>query len=136
MTNWMVLALPAALLLALPSAAAAQLDGSKVMVCGWTESFDCDADMNCTSGEASDIDVPELIRIDVTKKTITSLTTDRRGEETQIERVKTVGNRLILQGVEGARGWSLVVDSDDGSAALSAAGDEVAFVVFGECSLP
>ncbi len=40
---------------------------------------------------------------------------------------------LILQGVEDGKGWSMVITEANGKMALTAAGDQEAFVIFGAC---
>ena len=56
------------------------------------------------------------------------------------ERVEHIENKLVLQGIdEGIEGvedglaWSLTISKENGRAVLSAAGDGVAYVVFGLC---
>ena len=57
------------------------------------------------------------------------------------ERSSTFGDpvhdsgELILQGVENGLGWSLMINESDGQMTLTAAGDRLAFVVFGACTL-
>ena len=57
-----------------------------------------------------------------------------------IHRVAFVENKTVLQGIdEGVEGvedglaWSLTISKKNGSAVLSASGNGVAYVVFGEC---
>ena len=40
---------------------------------------------------------------------------------------------LVLQGVDGGRGWSLVIRQDNGHMTLSVADNHTGFVVFGSC---
>ena len=41
---------------------------------------------------------------------------------------------LVLQGIENGLGWSLMINESDGQMTLTAAGDRLAFVVFGACT--
>jgi hypothetical protein len=61
---------------------------------------------------------------------------------TAIERSEHLDGKLILQGadegIEDVRdglAWSMVIDETSGKMLLSAAGDGVAFAVFGACTL-
>ena len=58
----------------------------------------------------------------------------------RIQRIEHIENKLILQGVEqgvdgvnDGLGWSMAISKDTGKIILSAAGDGVAYVVFGTC---
>ena len=58
----------------------------------------------------------------------------------RIERVEHIENKLILQGVEegvenvdDGLAWSMAISKKTGKVVLSAAGDGVAYVVFGTC---
>ena len=61
---------------------------------------------------------------------------ERRGEATKIQRIEKPEGRVILQGVEGGRGWSLNLSQETGNIVMTVAGDGSGFVVFGECTLP
>ena len=56
--------------------------------------------------------------------------------------METLDNKLFLQGaddgIEGVRdglAWSIAISEDTGRLVLSASGDNVAFVIFGACTL-
>ena len=59
-----------------------------------------------------------------------------RDQTTQIEKVSKIDGRVIVQGVEAGRGWSLLLDPETGHTILTVSGDDVAFIVFGECTRP
>ncbi len=42
--------------------------------------------------------------------------------------------KLILQGVQLGLGWSMVITQESGTMALTAAGEQVVFVIFGACT--
>jgi hypothetical protein len=47
---------------------------------------------------------------------------------------KRENGKLILQGIEDGRGWSLVIVEETGKMSATIAGDQVGFVVFGNCT--
>jgi hypothetical protein len=42
--------------------------------------------------------------------------------------------RLILQGTQTGKGWSMVITEATGKMTLTASGEEVGFIVFGACT--
>jgi len=60
----------------------------------------------------------------------------------KIDRVEHIENKLILQGVEegvenidDGLAWSITISKKTGRAILSASGDNIAYVLFGTCTL-
>jgi hypothetical protein len=45
-----------------------------------------------------------------------------------------IDGKLILQGIQGSKGWSMVITEATGKMTLTAADDQVGFVVFGACT--
>ncbi len=58
------------------------------------------------------------------------------GEErtAKIESMTREEGKLILQGVQLGLGWSMVITQESGAMVLIAAGEQVAFVIFGACT--
>ncbi|MDH3597232.1 MAG: hypothetical protein OEM93_20535 [Rhodospirillales bacterium] len=114
---------------------AAGFDGSKPLICASIEAFDCASGGDCLKGTAESMNVPQFIRLDFKGKVAKATRPD--GEE----RISKFGNMtqndgaLILQGVQGGLGWSMTIAQDGGKMALTAAGEEVGFVIFGACTL-
>ncbi len=117
-------------------ASAATFDGSTELICSFMEAIECDREGTCAEGEADDVLLADFVRIDFKKKQMTLLDEERRGETTAIQRIEKLEDRLMLQGIEGARGWSLTIAYDSGDTVLAVSGSGAAFVAFGECTRP
>ncbi len=115
--------------------AAAAYDGSSAVICAFMESVECTED-GCTEGDADDVSIADFIRIDFKEKLLTLLDEERRGETTAIGRIEKLADRVILQGIEGSRGWTLSLLHDTGDIVFTVSGDGTGFVVFGECTNP
>lgn len=118
----------------LPLSAAAEIDGSKPLVCSVSRTVQCGDNLDCQPGEAENVNLPELIRVDAKKKEIVILDAERAGETTAIASVTEVDGSLVLQGVEGGFGWTLAIAGGTGELSLAVVGNEVGFLVFGSCS--
>lgn len=95
--------------------------------------MECDAEGGCDKYKGM---VPHAtsLHIDVRGEVITILAPEsRRGEVTQIGSVDSLAERLVLSGVEDRRGWSMLIDRDDGKMSLTISGDHVGWVLFGDC---
>jgi len=123
------------LMIASASLFAADFDGSKPMLCASLDVLECVDGRDCNMVAADDVDAPQFISVDLKHDKIQL---DRSGQSRhpQLRNRENLNNRLVLQGVgaETGLGWSLSVDQDSGKFVLSAAGDEVAFIIFGACT--
>ncbi|MGI9234749.1 MAG: hypothetical protein ACR2RD_14035 [Woeseiaceae bacterium] len=124
-------------------AAAADFDGSKPLLCASMELQECVPGVGCERVTADNINAAEFFRVDVKKKTIA---VSARNQERPLQRIKattTTDDLLVIQGsddgVEGVRddglAYSFAIDKVSGKMVLTASGDEVAFVVFGSCTV-
>jgi hypothetical protein len=111
-------------------------DGSDALVCATMQTYECNGESECKPGDADDVRIPDFVRIDFDKKLITPLDEERRGEKTTIRHMERSEGRIILQGIEGGRGWSLLLSEATGNTVLTVSDDQDAFVAFGECTRP
>jgi len=124
-------------------AAAADFDGSKPMLCAAVNLSECSAGIGCESVTADNINAAEFFRIDAKKKTLVVSASNPRRPPQRIERSAETEHLLVLQGsndgVEGVRddglAWSIAIDKISGKMVVTASGDEVAFVIFGACTV-
>ena len=70
---------------------------------------------------------------DFKKKQLSGTDSDGEDETTAIENVRVNDGQTILQGAEGGRAWSMVINQMTGDMTAAIAGDETGFVLFGVC---
>ena len=131
-----------ALLFSAMSASAAIFDGSRPLLCALQQVTECAAGTECLSVTTQEANVPDFLQVDATDMLISATPEAGAGRTTAIERSEHLDGKLILQGaddgIEGVRGglaWSMVIDDSTGKMIISAAGDDVAFAVYGACTL-
>ena len=140
MKNIRILCIALILTVGIPLVATAgDFDGSKPILCSVITVIECTptADHQVT---AESVGMPQFLKVDVAKKKVWPAM-DKKGKRTsEIKRVERLGGRLILQGTdEGidkkreAVSWTATISEETGKFILTAAGEEVAFVVFGAC---
>ena len=113
---------------------AAGIDPKKPLLCATTQAVECGAAAeDCFIGSPDGSNIPKFVRVDVRRKAIEERRMDGTGRRTVIENVKDKEGVLILQGADGEYAWSAEIQKDDGNLVLTAAGDQVGFIVFGAC---
>ncbi len=116
------------------SASANDFDGSKPLICASLETFECGANGECVKGTAASVNAPQFIWLDFVEKMARGSRPDGQRVTSEIEKVTQSEGELILQGVQSGRGWSMAIAQQGGKMVLTAAGEQVAFVVFGACT--
>ena len=127
----LVYAAAAGACLAFGGSIAADFDGSKPLICATTEAMDCPAGRDCFRGRPGQLGAPAFLRIDLAKKTIGG-----PKRTTSIVSVETSDKdrQILLQGTEIGYGWTLALDTSDGSMSATLVNREGAFVLFGQCT--
>jgi len=120
---------------------ASDFDGSQPLLCTVNDVTECLAGEKCKEVSAEDINLPRILWIDVAKKTIQSKKQGDDARKSQIDQVKHVDGKLVLQGAEEGSGdfrdgfgWTIAIMEDTGQMVLTASGDLVGDVAFGMCT--
>ena len=102
-------------------------------ICSVARAAECGRDLNC--GPPSDPgNAPTFFHVNLDGKVITLLgPPHRRGETTQIRSLERDEGKIIMAGIEGGRGWSMVILEADGSMSVTVTDERASFVVFGKC---
>ncbi len=115
---------------------AGDFDGSKPLICAVMEDFDCIPGDECLSGTAESINIPQFLKIDFEEKVITGKRGDGQVLSTTVKNMERVDGKMILQGIQNGKAWSMVITEATGKMTVTAADDQVGFVVFGACTTP
>ncbi|MFM0716986.1 hypothetical protein PQQ53_10240 [Paraburkholderia strydomiana] len=109
---------------------AAGFDGSKPLLCATIDAHACDPGIACTRSLPDDIGAPRFLSLDFDKKVITG-----PARTTPMHVASKDANQIIMDGTEMGFGWTLVVDSTDGSMTLTIVNSQDAMVLFGNCTV-
>ena len=115
---------------------AGDFDGSKPLICAVIEDFDCIPGGECLSGTAESINIPQFLRIDFKEKVITGKRGDGKVLSTTVNNMEPADGKMILQGIQKGKAWSMVITEATGKMTITAADDQAGFVVFGACTAP
>jgi len=121
------------LLLALLAAAAEaqEVDATKPLRCALSEAAECDEMAECSDVTLEQIELPGEWRIDFAAKQLVSIDGQRTSP---IDAVDALDAVLVLQGHQGGRGWTMVLERATGRLSATIATVEGAFILAGGCS--
>ena len=115
--------------------AVASFNGSSPLLCVVTKALECSVENGCNEGTVERMNIPQFIRIDFKNYKISTPEGSEEYRESAIRNFEQHNGRLILQGIENSRGWSIVIAEDTGKMTGTASEGEGGFVVFGACTL-
>jgi hypothetical protein len=128
------LVLSACLCIAPQLATAGDFDGSTPLICAVLQAFECAPESGCEAGPPASMNLPQFIRVDFVNKKISATRPSGEKQVSAVSNLERVDGGTILQGAENSRGWSMVIAEETGTMSATAAGGDVAFVLFGACT--
>ena len=86
----------------------------------------------CAEQTAESIRIPRFLRVDLAQKQISGIV---NGESlsTGIQNVQHIDGKIILQGAERGRGWSIVINDQTQQMTAAVADEQASFSIFGSC---
>lgn len=111
---------------------AATYDGSVPLLCAPIEIIECEAAGDCFNGTVEDVNIPQFIKVDVKKKTISAA--EEGGKKATIKHLEHNNGRMIMHGGQEGRGWTMVISEETGKMSATISEDQAGFIVFGACT--
>lgn len=115
--------------------AAETFDGTKPLLCATVDAVECAAREACAPRSPEVLRFPHFLTFDAAEKRISAVRPDGTRLDAPITTVTPLEDRLVLQGVENSLGWSVSINRTTGHMSVAVAGDQVAFSIFGICTL-
>ena len=110
------------------------LDGVDEMICAAAQVQICIENDTCYSATPAELDVPDFVVIDTRKKTISTTKASNQNRSTEFTSVEKLDGLIYLQGVEGGRAFSFVIDEATGRMTVAVSRDGLSVSVFGACT--
>ena len=121
--------------LALPAAAVADdITGQQDFLCTAVQVNLCTDDGKCVSENPWEVNVPQFIEVNLKDKKLSTTKASGENRTTPIRTQVNEGGFLYLQGVEGGRAFSFVIEEKSGDASIAVAADGKTVTVFGACT--
>jgi len=115
-------------------AQADNIAGVDEMICAAVQVQICIENDTCYSATPAELDVPDFVIIDVKKKTISTTKASDQNRSTSFTSVGENDGLIYLQGIEGGRAFSFVIDAESGRMTVAVSRDGLAVNVFGACT--
>ena len=110
---------------------AATYDGSVPLLCATVTVLECEETGECPRRTVESVNLPQFVKINTQQQTLSAV--GQSETTTPIKRLEHLDGRLILQGGEAGRGWSLVITEETGKLSAAIVEDGGTFVIFGAC---
>ena len=123
-----------ALILVSTTISADNLTGADKLLCTAMQATRCTADGDCASNPPWMWNIPDFIEIDLKGKQIATTAASGQNRVTPIRSIERTDGRIYLQGIEGGRAFSFVIDENIGSLSVAVATEDMATAVFGACT--
>ena len=120
--------------LATSPALADDVSGANDILCSTLETSVCFAGGQCIAVYPADLNVPQFIEIDVKAKRLATTAASGQNRATEARTVDRSEGRLLLQGMESSRAFSLFIDEASGEASFASAADGRGVVAFAACT--
>lgn len=117
------------------NAPADDLGNSKQILCSFLNANACQADGNCTAVAAADFNIPQFIEIDTKTGRLSSTAASGENRATPANHFSREDGRLLIQGSEMGRAFSLQIQESSGLATAALVGaDGTAMTIFAACT--
>ena len=110
------------------------IKGVNRMVCSASQVQLCVEDDTCYAATPAELSVPEFVVINLDKKTISTTKASKQNRSTVFSHVGKEAGLIYLQGTEGGRAFSFVIDEVSGRMTVAVSRDGVSVSVFGACT--
>ena len=130
--------IPVSLLLVIPMAIATaradNLKGAAKLLCSTGQLAACFDDGECEHAAPWALNVPAFIEVDLAKKQLSTTPASGENRTSPIRSLERTEGRIVIQGIEGGRAFSFLIDEESGALTAAVARNGVGVVVFGNCT--
>ena len=110
------------------------LVGVDEMICAAAQVKICIENDTCYSATPAELGVPNFVVIDIKKKLISTTKASNQNRSTKFTSVEKLDGLIYLQGIEGGRAFSFVIDEATGHMTVAVSRDGLSVSVFGACT--
>ena len=128
------LAIACAGLLAGSAAVSDNLEGVDELLCAAGNVQICFENNECYAVQPWELSMPDFVVIDTKEKTVSTTKASGENRSTPFSSVERSNGLIYLQGIEGGRTFSFVIEENSGHLTIAIVRDGVSVSVFGVCT--
>ena len=110
------------------------VSGIDRMLCSAATVKICFETGECFDALPEDLEVPQFVILDVKKNSVSTTRASKTMRSSQFSRVQRDGGLVRMQGFEGERAYSFVIDEATGTLTVAVSADGFTVAVFGACT--
>ena len=115
-------------------AIAENLEGADELLCAAGQAQVCFENGECISSAPWEVSIPDFVVIDTKEKTVSTTKASGENRSTPFASVQKIDGIVYLQGIEGQRSFSFVIDESSGHLTVAIVRDGFSVTVFGMCT--
>ena len=128
------LAIACTALLAIGIAMAENLEGADELLCAAGHAQICFENGECFSVAPWELSIPDFVVIDTKKKSVSTTKASGQNRSSPFSSVEKSDGTIYLQGMEGNRTFSFVIEESSGHMTVAVVRDGFSVTVFGVCT--
>lgn len=108
--------------------------GADRFLCSTLQATVCVAEGDCAIVAPADLNLPQFIEVDTKAKSLATTAASGENRRTTAVVVSRTEERLVMQGYENGRAFSLLVREATGQASFASVADDRSVIVFAACT--
>ncbi len=113
---------------------AENLEGADELLCAAGQAQVCFENGECISSAPWELSIPDFVVIDTNEKTVSTTKASGENRSSPFASVQKIDGIVYLQGIEGQRSFSFVIDEASGHMTVAIVRDGFSVTVFGMCT--
>jgi hypothetical protein len=116
------------------TAVADDLSGADRLLCSTMQATACGMAADCVTLPPAELNIPQFVVVDLGRKELSTTAASGESRRSTVQAVRREEGRIVLQGYEGGRAFSLVIQEATGRASFASAADARAVMAFAACT--
>jgi len=110
------------------------LTGQDQILCTAVQVTICSSDGQCKIEAPWALNIPQFVELDLKEKKVSTTQASGENRSSPIRTLLREGGEIFLQGVEGGRAFSFVIEEETGMASIALAREGKTVSIFGACT--
>ena len=132
--RWTPALMALAIVMSSQAALADDVTGVSRMLCTPVQATICTVDGDCEIGLPWMWNIPQFVEVDLSKQTLSTTKASGENRVTPMKNLVREDGVIFLQGVDGGRAFSFVIEEERGTLSAAVAREDATVSIFGACT--